>query len=103
MSGYDVDPEELRGAARSIDTAVGKADDLKLEDIVGDKKAFGDDAVATALTEFCTTWQLAAGVLQDSAREAGQSLDGAATGYEQADEQNTMGSAPGPGPQVPPM
>ncbi|GAA1236727.1 hypothetical protein GCM10009676_21250 [Prauserella halophila] len=103
MSGYDVAPGELRGAAGSIDAAVGKADELKLEDIVGDKQAFGDDAVATALTEFCTTWQLAAGVLQDSGRQAGQSLDGAATGYEQADEQNTLDSVPGLGPQVPPM
>ncbi|MCP2252027.1 Excreted virulence factor EspC, type VII ESX diderm [Prauserella aidingensis] len=103
MSGYDVDPEELRSAARSIDTAVGKADDVKLEGLVGSKEAFGHGGVATALTEFCTTWQLATGLLQESGRGAGQSLDGAAGTYEQADEQNTMRSVPGPGPQVPPM
>lgn len=99
--GYEVDPENLRSGARSIDTAVGKADGFKLDDVAGDKQAFGDDAVATALTEFCTTWQLAAGVLRDSSREAGQSLDGAATSYEGADEVNTLESVPGSGPQAP--
>lgn len=97
--GYDVDPENLRGGARSIGAAVGKADGFKLDDVAGDKQAFGDDAVATALTEFCTTWQLAAGVLQESSRGAGQSLDGAATSYELADKVNKL--APGSGSQAP--
>lgn len=102
MNGYRVDPQTLRAAAGQIADAIGGADKLELEKIAEKGEVFGNDTVSGSLAAFCTTWELAKGILQQRSASAGEALDSAATAYENREDQNTMpqpSPSPGPAPQ----
>ncbi|WP_020668923.1 hypothetical protein [Amycolatopsis nigrescens] len=101
MDGYHVDPEVLRTASGAIAKAIGKADKLELEKISEDASAFGDDSVSGALAGFCSTWELASGILQQRSASAGEALDGAADAYVEEDRRAKM-PEPEPSPQPSP-
>lgn len=91
MGGFEVVPDNLRAASRDVSTAAAGADDLALDTVVGKSgEAFGHDAVHTAIASFCTTWDLAVGVLQGNAEAAADALGRAADVYETRDKDSVM-------------
>lgn len=110
MGGYDVEPGELRSAAGDIAKAIGAADDTNLEDVSGKEDSYGHGKVASAVANFCTTWELAKQILQQRSASAGETLNGAAGTYEKQEqhEHSTFGGggpqpspSPGPAPTAP--
>jgi hypothetical protein len=82
MDGYRVEPGQLRSAASGIGDAIGAADDTNLESIPGKSAAYGHAKVNAAITQFCTTWELAKQILQQRSAQAGEALDADAGVYE---------------------
>lgn len=93
MNGYRVEPDALRNASGKIADAIGSADDLAVEKVAENGSAFGNDAISTSLTDFCSTWELAKGILQQRSASAGEALDGAAKAYEEREEQNKLANS----------
>ncbi|GAA1941618.1 hypothetical protein [Amycolatopsis minnesotensis] len=88
MTGFDVDPQDLRDAAGAIRRAVDAAD-LHL-DAVPDgsvSRALGHEGAFAALAQFCGTWQTAAGDLRKRALDHAADLVTAAKSYEESDRQ----------------
>ncbi|HEY7593279.1 MAG TPA: hypothetical protein VH969_09005 [Actinophytocola sp.] len=83
MDGYRVEPQELRTAANGIGDAIAKADDTNLEEVPGKGDAYGHGKVSSAVSNFCTTWELAKQILQQRSASAGEALEGAAGVYEE--------------------
>ena len=85
MTGFEVDPAELRQAATRIRSCVAPAAEV---DIVGAAGASGDHghrSLYDALGRFCTTWQFAVAMLREHAHEAGGELASTADRYVQSD------------------
>ncbi|MQA09835.1 MAG: hypothetical protein GEU98_15050 [Pseudonocardiaceae bacterium] len=105
MTGTHVETDELRSAAKSIADAMGTADDTNLEQVPKKGDTYGHDKVTTALTNFCTTWELAKKILQQRSASAGETLEGAAGTYDEREQQEKSkfqgdggGGAPQPSP-----
>lgn len=82
----DVDPAQLTDASGKITGAVSGAGDMKLEDIAsGGAETFGHDGVFTAISGFCSTWQLAVQILQQRATSAAGLLGDAAKSFGEQD------------------
>lgn len=79
--GYEVEPAELQRAAQEITGCVPAPRDVPLEEIPGDAERYGHGGVYAALSRFCTTWQIAAALLSNSAGKAGGSLIAVAADY----------------------
>lgn len=79
--GYEVEPAELQRAAQEITGCVPAPRDVPLEEIPGDAERYGHGGVYAALSRFCTTWQIAAALLSNSAEKAGGSLSAVAADY----------------------
>lgn len=63
--GYQVDPEQLRGAARQIDDCSERGRTIEVAQATADAAACGHSELGSALEQFCYTWQVAtAGMVQ---------------------------------------
>lgn len=100
MDGYNVQPDDLRGAAGDIADAIAAADDTNLEKVSGEGKAYGHDKCANAAKSFGATWELAKQILQQRSASAGEALEGAAKAYEsqEGDAKSTFDGQPTPSP-----
>lgn len=88
-TGYDVEPSELRSAAKKIKDAAGDSDKVKLADVGGSSGEFGHDAAATAFSDLMTTWEKAiAEPLKGDAEGSAGKLEENATSYERAETQS---------------
>lgn len=94
VDGYQVEITELRAGAKEIASAIGQADHTKLESVSGKGAAYGDGAVAGAVSAFCTTWELAKQILQQRSASAGEALEGTATVYEQQEHRGAQTFGP---------
>lgn len=79
--GYEVEPAELQRAAQEITGCVPAPREVPLEEIPGDAERYGHGGVYAALSRFCTTWQIAAALLSNSAGKAGGALTAVAADY----------------------
>jgi hypothetical protein len=95
MDGFGVETAELRAAASGIAAAIGAADDTNLEDVPGKGQAYGNGDVSGALSNFCTTWELAKQILQSRSASAGEALEGTANAYDALDQGATTTFAGG--------
>lgn len=86
MTGFDVDPQDLRDAAGAIRRAVDTAD-THLDTVPdgGVSRALGHEGAFAALAHFCGTWQTASAGLRKRALDHATDLIVAAKGYEEAD------------------
>ncbi|NLU66524.1 WXG100 family type VII secretion target [Streptomyces sp. HNM0574] len=102
MTGnYQVEPSELRSAAKKIKDAAGDSDKVKLgeaKDSVGD---FGHDAASTSFSRLMSTWEKAVSEpLKGDAEASAEKLEDTATSYEQAETDSSHYFQP-PGGQYP--
>lgn len=88
--GFQTVPDELRGAASMIGSAVGGVADLIWRGPSGD---YGHPAVQTGWTQFIEDMKSAVQKLHDTANEHGEKLNSAASSYEHSD--STVGTALG--------
>ncbi|HEV7651714.1 MAG TPA: hypothetical protein VGP26_26470 [Actinophytocola sp.] len=104
MDGYRVEPGQLRSAASGIGDAIGSADDTNLEQIPGKSAAYGHAKLNAAITQFCTTWELAKQILQQRSADAGEALTDDAGVYERQEAHGAATFDPAlPQPMTQPM
>ncbi|MFZ3572403.1 hypothetical protein ACOKM5_36340 [Streptomyces sp. BH097] len=101
MTGYSVEPEVLRSAAKKIRDAVTGADKVHLDKIAEDTPDFGHSAAEVAFDELMATWhQALTKTLKDDGEGSADKLADTALQYERQ-EQLVHGSfATQPGPVV---
>lgn len=88
MTDVKVEPSELRSASKKIKKAVGKSDEVKLDEI-GSGADFGHGDAAKAFAELTATWHVAVTkTLKDDAETAAEKLDDNAAKYERSEEQS---------------
>ncbi|MGY0491354.1 hypothetical protein [Streptomyces sp. WG-D5] len=86
MTGYTIEPEVLRAAAKRVRGAVNSVDRLHLDKLGDGEIDFGHGDAAKAFTELITTWHHAlTKVLKDEGEETAGKLSDSAGEYERGE------------------
>lgn len=103
-----VEPDELTGAAATINDTVANAEGVQLEELTGDSEAYGHNGVFESVSQFCTTWQVGTTLLAQRSRSLADAVAEAARTYGEhesstssvLDQQSSaLPGAPGPSPR----
>lgn len=86
MSQFDVEPSELRSAARKIRDSAGRSDTVKLEELGKSGDDFGHEDAAEEFGLLMATWMEAIkSPMKEDAESSADKLDENATSYERAE------------------
>ncbi len=89
MSGYEVDPDTLRSAAKKITNSVKEVDDVKVKDLADTSGDFGHDEAAAAYSQLMATWDEAlTNTLKKDAEASAEKLESTASNYESAETES---------------
>ncbi|MCA1194498.1 MULTISPECIES: hypothetical protein [unclassified Saccharopolyspora] len=83
--GFHVELGVLDAAAGSIRAAVREQDGRELGELPGAADEYGDDVLATAMSEFCEHWSSAIDDLVAEGDEMAEALAASAASYREAD------------------
>ncbi|GCD44274.1 hypothetical protein GKJPGBOP_03967 [Streptomyces paromomycinus] len=92
--GFSVDLDALREAASGIRTTLDAMATKKVSDIDAPKEAFGHDALASAVVDFCDRWNIGVSHLASDGAEVSDRLNHCVKSYERA-ERHIKASAQG--------
>jgi uncharacterized protein YukE len=99
---FDVEPSELRSAAKKIRDSVGKSDKVKLDELGDTSGDFGHGDAAKEFGELMATWMEAIkSPMKEDGENSAEKLDENAASYERAEQRaqnHFTGSAVGSGP-----
>jgi hypothetical protein len=86
MTGFGVDPQVLRSAAKKITDSVREVDGVKVEDLGESPGDFGHSDAQNAFSELMATWNVAlTKTLKEDAEGSAEKLEKTASGYEAAE------------------
>ncbi|MEC3981464.1 type VII secretion target [Amycolatopsis sp. H20-H5] len=85
MPDFEVDPEDLRGAASAIAGTVAGVSGLRFGDVTGNGAVYGHAGVSGALEDFCAKKETAVDALRDQAVYHAKALRAAAKSYYEQD------------------
>ncbi|WP_344926767.1 hypothetical protein [Saccharopolyspora gregorii] len=83
--GFHVELGVLDAAAGSIRAAVQEQDGRELGELPGAAEEYGEDVLATAMSEFCEHWSSAIDGLVSDGEEMAEALAASAASYREAD------------------
>ncbi|MFI5664152.1 WXG100 family type VII secretion target [Streptomyces sp. NPDC051684] len=87
MTGYSVEPEVLRSAAKKIRDAVSDVDKLHLDELTEKTADFGHSEAELAFEQLMGTWhQALTKTLKDDAEESADKLADTAREYERQEQ-----------------
>ncbi|MFJ9173379.1 hypothetical protein [Streptomyces sp. NPDC102360] len=87
MTGYAVEPEVLRSAAKRIRDAVNGADKVHLDELSEETTDFGHSGAEVAFDALMATWnQALTKTLKDAGEEAADKLADTALAYERQEQ-----------------
>lgn len=84
--GYQVDPAQLRQAARDIGGYADKGRGIEVANVASGGIDTGHAGLHAAVERFCYTWQLAVTGMVQRLEQHQQALTGAAARYEGSDQ-----------------
>ncbi|MEV3912650.1 hypothetical protein [Streptomyces canus] len=84
--GFSVDLDALRKAASGISTTLDAMATKKVSDIDAPKEAFGHDALASAVVDFCDRWNIGVSHLATDGAEVSDRLNHCVQSYEAAEK-----------------
>jgi uncharacterized protein YukE len=89
MGQFDVEPSELRSAAKKIRDSAGRSDKVKLDELGKSGDDFGHGDAAEEFGVLMTTWTEAIkSPMKEDADNSADKLDENATSYERAERLN---------------
>lgn len=87
MGQFDVEPSELRSAAKKIKDSVGKSDKVKLDELGDSAGDFGHGDAADEFGKLMATWMEAIkSPMKEDGENSADKLDENAASYERAEQ-----------------
>lgn len=83
--GFSVDLDALRKAATGISTTLDAMATKKVSDIDAPRDAFGHDALASAVSDFCDRWNIGVSHLASDGSQVTDRLNHCVQSYEAAE------------------